>query len=170
MSTTPHIDETLPEVVKNFLRKGYTLENITLHETGNWTHEGLDFENPKVIDLFYRSVSRTEGGTWVLDIPPFTYPIEVEDAGFFVTHARVTGDAPEVTATDGKTYPLDTGSIRYAGGGRLYCTIRDGAFEARFLRAVYHNLADHMEERDDTIVLLVGDTIVPLSDMDDVPV
>ena len=82
MSTTPHIDETLPEVVKNFLRKGYTLENITLHETGQWTHEGLDFENPKVIDLFYRSVSRTEGGTWVLDIPPFTYPIEVEDAGF----------------------------------------------------------------------------------------
>ena len=26
------IDETLPETVKGFLRKGYTLENITLHE------------------------------------------------------------------------------------------------------------------------------------------
>ncbi len=164
------IDETLPETVKGFLRKGYTLENITLHEQGHWTHEGLFFENQKVIDLFSRSVARTAGGTWVLDIPPFTYPIEVEDVGFFVTHASVTGDAPSVTVTDGYTYPLDPSSIRYAGGGRLYCAIRDGDFEARFLRSVYHGLADHMREQDGRIVLAVGGEDVALSDMDDAPV
>mgnify|MGYP000542467247 CR=1 FL=1 len=66
MST--EIDETLPELVQNFLKKGGKLESIRLHADGRWTHEGCDFENDRIVKLFSRSVGRTPGGTWVLEI------------------------------------------------------------------------------------------------------
>ncbi|MEZ4462841.1 MAG: DUF1285 domain-containing protein [bacterium] len=145
------IDETLPDVVKNYLRAGHRLERIALDRFGRWTHEGLDFENPRVIDLFSRSVQRTEGGTWVLVIPPFTYPIEVERTGYFVTAV----DAVEgtIALSDGTSEVLDLDTLAYEGEGSLYCDVKGGRFEARFLRHAYYALADLLEEHEGSLVL-----------------
>ena len=107
------IDETLPDLVKKFLRQGYELEEIRLGATGKWTHEGLDFENPRITDLFSRSVGRTEGGTWVLEVGRFTYPITVEDAGFFVERIDLTKTPPKLPTSprDVCTAPSRTGSF-----------------------------------------------------------
>ncbi len=139
------IDETLPEVVKNFLRKGAKLEEIRLHDDGRWTHEGLDFENPKIVELFNRSVDRTEGGTWVLVVEPFTYPIEVDDTGFFVE--RIEWGAPvELHLSDGTSEPLQPQTLSYREGGRLYAVVKDGRFRARFKKGPYYALAEKIEE------------------------
>ncbi len=161
------IDETLPEIVQNFLRSGRRLENITLHADGRWTHEGALFENPKIISLFSRSVSRTQGGTWVLEVGQFTYPIVVEDTGFFVRALDI--ETLQVKLSDDTHDTIDPQTITYKPGGRLYVEIKAGAFRARFLHAPYHRLMEHIEERDGAIALTLGAHIVPLANLEDDP-
>lgn len=157
------IDETLPDVVKNFLRSGATLEEIRLDANGNWTHEGLDFENERIIELFNRSVARTDGGTWVLVIGRFTYPIEVEDTGYFVERLHWTSAAgPTLSLSDHTEEPLDPDTLEYRPHGRLYCRIREGQFRARFKKTAYYDLADRMEERDGGYVVNIGGVEFPI--------
>lgn len=146
MDSGTEIDETLPDVVKAFLRKGAKLEEIRLDASGNWTHEGLDFENPRIISLFNRSIGRTAGGTWVLEIGTFTYPIEVEDAGYFVERVDLAQDPPLLHLSDETSEPLDLSTLRYAPEGRLYCSIKSGTFDARFKRSTYYRMAEHIED------------------------
>ena len=167
--TTPAhdaIDPNLPEVVQHYLRKGYKLEDITLHADGRWTHEGLDFENERVIKLFSRSVGRTEGGTWVLEIPPFTYPIHVEDAGYFVEAIDLDQSPPHLRLSDESSEPLDAATLRYEPGGKLYCTIKHGDFKARFKRAPYYKLAERVVERDGEMTLTLEGHTIALGDVD----
>ncbi len=161
------IDETLPEVVKNFLRSGAELEEIRLDERGRWTHEGLDFENPRIIALFDRSVDRTEGGTWVLEVGRFTYPITVEDCGFFVERVDFETDPPTLYLSDQTTEPLDAATLEYADQGRLYCRIKDGEFRARFKWEAYHSLADRLVVDDGRVYLVWDDERVSLGRLED---
>lgn len=161
------VDETLPEMVQSFLRGGGKLENITLHAHGKWSHEGCDFENERIARLFSRSVSRTEGGTWVLTIGRFTYPIEVEDTGYFVQQVDLSTQPPTLTLSDESEEPLDPSTLTYASGGRLYCEIKGGEFRARFMRQPYYKVAEHMEEKEGKIVLTLGDQEHALAHMGD---
>ena len=140
------IDDSLPEAVQGFLRAGHKLERIVLHENGVWRHEGLDFENPKIIDLFSRSVGRTTGGTWVLKVGHFTYPIEVERTGFFVT--RVDFQDGSITLSDHTIEPLDASTLSYEPDGKLFCRVKSGEFEARFLKDAYYAFAQNIEGDD----------------------
>lgn len=142
------IDATLPEMVQNFLREGGKLEEIRLDANGTWLHEGLRFENQRVVDLFSRSVDRTEGGTWVLKVGRFTYPIVVDDVGFFVERADWEASPPRIWLSDGSDEVLEARDLRYADGGRLYCPIKEGRYEARFKRSVYHAIAEYLVEDD----------------------
>ncbi len=151
------IDSTLPQVVQDFLRSGATLQEIRLNARGNWTHEGLIFENKRIIDLFSRSVGRTEGGTWVLEIGRFTYPIVVEDTGFFVERVDWSDDPPPLLLSDRSEEMLDLDTLTYQSGGRLYCRVKQGDFRARFKRSAYHSIIDHLQERDGEIVIAIGD-------------
>lgn len=160
------IDETLPETVKKFLRQGYQLEEIRLDATGKWTHEGLDFENPKITGLFSRSVGRTEGGTWVLEIGRFTYPITVDDTGFFVERIDLDQTPPQLHLSDETTDELDPATIEYKPEGRLYCDVKGGEFRARFKKPAYYALADYFVEEDGTIYVGFGDERYELTDMD----
>lgn len=162
----PAIDETLPEMVQQFLKSGGKLESIRLHADGRWTHEGCDFENERVVKLFSRSVGRTAGGTWVLEIGRFTYPIEVDDTGYFVDKIDISEMPPTLEISDTSKETLDLSTISYDTGGRLYCTIKNGAFRARFKRHPYYKLADLMREEDGRIVLALGDEVIPLAAMD----
>lgn len=154
---TDDIDPTLPQVVQDFLRSGAKLQEIRLDDRGQWTHEGLMFDNRRIIDLFFRNVGRTEGGTWVLEIGRFTYPITVDDTGFFVDSVDWSSTPPTLRLSDGTTEALDVDSLHYEPKGRLYCRIKDGAFRARFKRSAYHSIMDHLREDDGQILFVMGD-------------
>lgn len=159
------IDETLPEVVKEFLRAGGKLERICLHATGRWTHRGQPFENERVIRLFSKSVKRTEGGTWILHIGRFIYPIEVEDVGFFVERVELdqASNQATITLSDLSQETLDPTTLSYDTPGHLYCTIKGGEHRARFLRQAYYALAEHVElDEREHLILTLGDARIDL--------
>src|SRR3954464_4980491 len=85
-------DPTLPVPIRQFLTAGGQLERIVLDEQGQWSHQGEPFLNPALIELFNRSLERTPGGTWVLHIEPFSYPVELADTPYYVHGARLQGD------------------------------------------------------------------------------
>lgn len=156
------IDETLPEVVKGFLRRGYQLEDIFLDARGRWHHQGEAFENEKIIALFSRSVGRTDGGTWVLEVPPYTYPIRVEDTGFFVEQIDLSASPARVYLSDETREDFDLSTLTYEPEGRLYCTVKGGRFRARFKKPAYYAIADCFVEREDEIWAEVGGDAVQL--------
>ncbi|MBH25061.1 MAG: hypothetical protein CMH57_11525 [Myxococcales bacterium] len=156
--TTPDIDPTLPEVVQRFLAAGAKLESIRLDAEGTWWHRGALFENPKLIHLFHGSVGRTEGGTWVLEIPPFTYPIEVEDTGFFVKRLEFDEDGERVRLhlLGGAVEELDPDTL-VADDRGMTCRIKQGRFRARLTRGAYYALTEHVTEEGGDFLLSLGD-------------
>lgn len=120
-------DETLPLPVRQFLSAGGQLEQIVLDEEGLWSHQGEPFENPALIALFSRSLVRTPGGTWLVHVPPFSYPVEVRDTPYYVRSARCDGDQVVLHLSDDSEERLDPATLRYVEGRGLYCRVKAGS-------------------------------------------
>lgn len=163
------IDPTLPTLVQRFLAKGGRLEEIRLDAHGHWWHEHALFNNARIEALFSRSVDRTEGGTWILRIGRFTYPIVVDDVGFFVEDLHFEGGGPEdpqekivLRLSDDTREELIVESVTWTEDLGFYCVIRGGAFEARFRRAPYYTLTERLCEHGEGFALRVGAEDIPI--------
>ncbi len=142
-------DETLPLPVRQFLAAGGQLEQIVLDEQGLWSHQGEPFQNPALIALFSRSLVRTPGGTWLVHIPPFSYPVQVRDTPYYVRSARGDGDQVLLHLSDDSEERLDPATLRYVEGRGLYCRVKAGAGRgsaARLLRPAYFALSSQISE------------------------
>jgi hypothetical protein len=156
-------DPTLPAPVRQALSQGLRLERIVLDAEGQWWHEGEPIAHPRIIELFSRSIERTPGGTFVLHIGPFVYPIEVKDTPYRVRRV-IMGEAASlpilVELSDDSEEPLDLHSLRYERGRGFTCEVkkdRGGPFRARFSRPAYYALAEHIEEEGGCYVLALGE-------------
>jgi hypothetical protein len=155
------IDPTLPEPVRRFLAAGATLEAIVLDAEGHFTHQGQPICHERLRQLFHRSIARTTGGTWVLHIPPYSYPIQVADTPYHVRSLEVMpggpgGERAVLHLSDGTEEVLDPLTLRYVPGRGFYCRVKGGPFEARFNRPAYYQLAEHVEEQAGSCVLRLG--------------
>ena len=125
------------------------LEQIVLDEEGLWSHQGERFQNPALIALFSRSLVRTPGGTWLVHIPPFSYPVEVRDTPYYVRSARCDGDRVVLHLSDDSEERLDPATLRYVEGRGLYCRVKTGdgpGSAARLLRPAYFALSSQISE------------------------
>lgn len=143
-------DPSLPAPVRRALEGGATLERIELDAEGEWRHAGEPFQNPNLIELFHRSIARTAGGTFVLSIPPFTYPILVADTPRFVRHVRIAKDpgpgGVTLLLSDGSEEDLDPSTLAHVAERGLYCRVGPERWLARFLRPAYYALAELLGE------------------------
>lgn len=158
-------DSTLPAPLRQALQLGQALERITLDEEGRWWHEDALIESPRIVELFHRSITRTPGGTYLLHVPPFSYPITVKDAPFIVRRITISpNETPPVRIflSDGSEEPLDLSSLRYVPGRGFYCRVKGGTFDAHFCRPAYYSLAEYLEEGPFGYRLCIGNTSVPL--------
>lgn len=155
-------DPTLPEPIRRALGAGMPLERLELDEEGRFFHQGEPFLNENVARLFHRSLKRTAGGTWLIEIPPFSYPLRVADTAYVVRSIEFRGEAPpRLTLSDETSEPLDPTSLRYVEGRGLYCQVKQGKEPARFTRAAYFAASEHIDESaDGTYVLRLGTTAI----------
>lgn len=137
-------DPDVPENVRGFLRGGAKLDALRLDAFGEWTFNGSPVAHPRVRKLFSRSLSRTAAGTWVLSIPPYTYPVLVDGVGRFVH--RLRGDRPEGELGSGEWVPLNLGTLETDGGAYLGVAV-DGQ-PARLVGAAYRALSDGIDHDD----------------------
>jgi hypothetical protein len=131
-------DPEIPEAVRSFLGSGARLDRLALDALGRWSFQGGPVEHPRVVALFSRSVHRTSAGTWVLRVPPFTYPILVEGTGWFIRRLVVD---------EGEWFGMTTGALRVALGdaelvtdGRQFLGARIADKIHRFIEAAHQDL------------------------------
>src|SRR5262249_54219889 len=140
------------------------IERITLDAEGRWWHEGDPIDNPRIVELFTRSIERTPGGTFVLHVGPFVYPIEVKDTPYLVRRVALlpAEGAARIALSDGSEEPSDLASLRYVPGRGFSCRVKGGTFEARFSRPAYYALADCVQEDAAGELLVLGKTQIRL--------
>jgi hypothetical protein len=128
-------DPDVPEGIRRALDAGAQLERIHLDARGRWTHEGERFENRRLSALFHRSVARTPAGLWLLTIAPYSYPITVEDAGWFITRI-IEGPELQAELAGGEVATIDADAFSTDGQDHVYATLWDGR-RARLIDAAW---------------------------------
>lgn len=92
---------------------------LVLHRDGSWTHDGRPITNPRLRQLFDRSVRYLpDEHKFVVQVGRFRGQIDVEEAAFFVRSTDLARGTLQLS--DGSEEPLDpsTLSVSREGAGR----------------------------------------------------
>jgi hypothetical protein len=137
---------------------------ITFGKDGLWYCDGEVIPNRAIRRLFSRSLRVLADGRGRLELGPDRADVVIEDTPWVVT--AVEGEPAHgfvVILNDETREPLDPRTLRAAPDHVLYCRVKGGAHEARFLRPAYYDLVRHAEAGPDgTFVLPAGDARVPI--------
>ena len=160
-------DPEIPEGVRNFLIAGATLDEIRLDAYGRWFHQGEPFVNVKLANLFHQSLHRTQAGTWLLRIPPYTYPVSVELTNLFIKSFKDDTSAPKasIVGRPDHTPIVDLTQIYSDGEELLACRI-DGK-PARIVDVAYRDLLEKLDEDNGKYVVRFRNKVVPILPLPD---
>ena len=135
---------------------------IRLDKDGRFWHQGQPVLNEKVQLVFAQHLTRLDDGTYALVIGPDRCRVELEDAPYVVRRVQVAVDhdgSPTrvaLTLFDGTEEELDPNTLEVGGDNVLYCRVRQGEHRARFDRAPYIALAEHVVESGNGFGLRLG--------------
>lgn len=136
---------------------------IFIDRDGKWFHKGAEMIHRGIILDFYRALSTDSYGNYIISLGNERCYVEAEDTPFVVTRAifaqeEGTGlESISLFICDDTVEKLDPASLRIGEKNILYCTIRKGAFTARFSRAAYYQIAGYIKEEGDKYYLPLND-------------
>jgi uncharacterized protein len=124
---------------------------IKLDKEGNWFFNGVPIINKQIIDLFNAGIEHDGQGGFRLHIGAETSPIVVEDSPYVVSHINLEQDSDgrsffTIRLNDDTSERLCLATFYLGPENVPYCTVKNGRFPARFLRAPYYDLARHIEQ------------------------
>jgi hypothetical protein len=116
----------------------------------------------EIIQLFYQHMEMDSRGRYIIHLASQKCYVDVEDTAFVVY--RVTLERREqgherflVWLSDHTQETLNLNTLYVGKENVLYCRVKDGRFPARFRRAAYYQLAEHVgEERGEYFIFLHG--------------
>jgi hypothetical protein len=121
---------------------------IFIDKEGRWFHNGAEIVRRDIIRLFYANMQRDSWGRYVLHWHGSACSVEVEDTAFVVRRADGEESAFSLHLSDDSVEKLSPKTLSVGRENVLYCMVKDGRFPARFTRAAYYQLADHIEEEE----------------------
>ncbi len=125
--------------------------NIRIDKDGVWYYKGAEMFRREIVNFFYQNLRQDESGRYLIELPNDRCYLDVEDAPFVVksVHRAVSEADSRVSIhlllSDDTVEPLDPETLRIGNDNVLYCSVRNQAFAARFLRASYYQLAHDIE-------------------------
>ena len=132
---------------------------------GLWYSDDEVIPNRAIRRLFSRALQVLPDGRGRLELGEDCADVVIEDTPWVVV--RVDGDPAHgftVTLNDDTSEPLDPAGLRVGAANVLYCRVKGGRHEARFLRPAYYELARHADAGGDgAIALRVGDRRIPIA-------
>ncbi len=144
----------------------WAIESHTIRfgRDGRWYSDDEEIVNLRIARLFSQSIQRGDDGDWWLVVGDERAKIVVDDTPFVVWRVDGSPDTGfTIELNDGSTEPLPVDSLRVSGEDVLYCRVKTGEFEARFLRASQAELLSHAIESGDGFALpLPGGASAPL--------
>lgn len=138
---------------------------IVLDAVGNFSHDGVRIERRAMQVAFSRWIAKhPEDGRYILQNGyDWTY-FTVEDVPFFVTSLESRHDAmPWARLSDDSTEELAPQTLSVDALGALYCQVKSGQFDARFLPSVQNSLLPYLRETPQGIAFAAGGlcTLIP---------
>ena len=138
----------------------YAVESgkISFGRDGNWYSDLERIDNPRIALLFSQSIRRNPDGSYYLQVAEERAPITVEDTPYVVQTVEddERGGFTIVTNDDARE-ALDPSTLEVGADNVLYCTVKSGAYRARFLRSAYYHLANYFFSDDgETFAILIG--------------
>jgi len=130
-------------------RAGFTAISsgkIRFGKDGRWYTDDEPIPNRAICRLFSRTLTVLPDGRARLELGEDKADVIIEDTPWVVT--AIEGDPARgftVVLNDETREPLDPASLRVGSGNVLYCRVKDGRHEARFLRPAYYELLRHAE-------------------------
>ncbi len=125
---------------------------ITIDREGTWYYRGAEMFRKDILSLFFESLDKDEEGNYFVRMSGEKHYITVEDTPYVVkTVHKCTGatedndDTIEILLTDGNTETLDISTLHIGQDNVLYCNVKKGTFDARFSRAAYYQIAEHID-------------------------
>lgn len=114
--------------------------SIVLDAQGRFWHDGMPVEKHSMSQAFARWIKKhPDDDRFILENGyDWTY-FRVEDVPFFVRSVTLTGEPFEASTqlqlglSDGSVENLDPASLQEDARGALYCRVKQGKFEARFM-------------------------------------
>jgi hypothetical protein len=130
-------------------RAGFTAISsgkIRFGKDGRWYSDDEPIPNRAICRLFSRTLRVLPDGRGRLELGEDRADVIIEDTPWVVN--AVEGDPQRgftLVLNDDSREPLDPATLRVGAGHVLYCRVKGGAHEARFLRPAYYELTRHAE-------------------------
>ena len=138
-----------------------------IDKEGQWYYQGVPIINRKIYLYLNQCLTKDSTGRHVLLMDGEKCYLEIEDTPFVVREAVLSalpGCKPAffVKLNDETEEELKVDTLRVGKDDVLYCRVKEGQYEARFLRAGYYQLADFLQHDGKRYYLLVeGEKIYP---------
>ena len=117
---------------------GWKLPNLRVSRDGGWYDDDVEVTHPGVLANLQGNLRRDAQGYFIQT--RVRIPVVVEDVPWIVTRLERRGEALSVLLNDDTREEIDPLTLRVGAGDVPYCTVKDGAFEARFSRAAAFQL------------------------------
>jgi hypothetical protein len=144
----------------------YAIESgkISFRHDGNWYSDGERIDNPRIALLFSRSIKRNPDGSYYLQVAEERAAITVEDTPYVVKAVYEDGSgAFRIVTNDDEHELLDPATLEVGRDNVLYCRVKGGAFQARFLRTAYYHLSNSFfADQGETFSLVVQGRRYPI--------
>ena len=142
-------------------RAGFTAISsgkIKFGKDGRWYSDDDLIPNRAIGRLFSRALQVLPDGRARLELGEDRADVIIEDTPWVVT--AVEGGPEQgftIVLNDETREPLDPATLRVGAGNVLYCRVKAGAHDARWLRPAYYDLMRHAETAPGgAVVLPVG--------------
>ena len=117
---------------------GWTLPKLRIDVDGNWYDDDVEITHHGVLANLRGNLRRDAEGHFIQT--RVRIPVIVDDAPWVVTRVERRGDRLHAILNDGTETLIDPATLRIGASDVPYCTVKDGAFEARLSRAAAFQL------------------------------
>jgi len=136
--------------------------SLKFGKDGIWYHEGTEITHVGICSALNNSLTKDDNGRYRVSIGEEWSYVDIEDTPFVVRELSFFKDPPRfmIFLNDSTKEELNLGSLWIGGENVIYCMVKDGAYETRFLRPAYYELAkyiEHDKNRDVFFISLNGE-------------
>lgn len=144
--------------------------NIRIDKEGNWYYQNLPIINKKIYLYLNECLSQDASGRYILSMNGEKCYLEVEDTPFVIQEVVASPGPDNPTSlllklNDGTEETLRAETMRVGQENVLYCKVKEGRYEARLLRSAYYQLAQFLEQEEDTYYLVVAGNKIHLKNL-----
>lgn len=125
--------------------------HIRIDKEGVWYYKGSEMFRKEIVNFFYQNLKQDASGLYLIELENDRCYLDVEDTAFVVRSvwqaiSEKDGKAVfNLLLSDDTIDVLDPATLRVGAGDVLYGCVKNDRFTARFLRAAYYQLTDHIE-------------------------